>query len=164
MLTQRLTSTNAALDDRHAVWERTAGIHTWRDGFFENSDELHSVHRLPSLSSHGRSLARSVVSVAAQHTGRILLLPRSSVGSSHGAGSVATRETGVPRCSVGVFLLGWCKKFQRLWRRVTSRSFTAARLHPVLSGGKRPRASLPRKDITHLRQGDVPHSPTVGYF
>lgn len=114
------------------------------------------------LSCH--TVARSVVSVAAQHTGRILLLPRSSVGSSHGAGSVATRETGVPRCSVGVFLLGWCKKFQRLWRRVTSRSFTVARLHPVLSGGKRPRASLPRKDITHLRQGDVPHSLTVGYF
>lgn len=94
MLTQRLTSTNTALGDRHAVRERAAGIHTWRDGFFENSDELHSVHRLPSLSRH--TVARSVVSVAAQHTGRILLLPRSSVGSSHGRDQSLRERQGFP--------------------------------------------------------------------
>ncbi len=81
-------------------------IFTWRDRFFEDSDELHSVHRLPlslSLSLTLHSVANSIVSVAAQRSQRIIFLPRSSVGASHGAGSVGDKRADVPRCELGVF-------------------------------------------------------------
>ena len=59
---------------------------TWRDGFLEDRDELHSV---PSaLSSLGRCrLPRSA------HSG-IIFLQRGSVGASHGAGSVCEEGGG----------------------------------------------------------------------
>lgn len=58
------------------------GILTWRNGFFENSDELHSVLQLPL------SLRTRTVSVASQLTQRIICLPPSSVCTSHRAGSI----------------------------------------------------------------------------
>lgn len=90
------------------MWECVAPINTWRDRFFENSDELHSVHRLLSLSLH--TVASSIVSVAAQCSQRIIFLPQSSVGASHGAGSVGDKR-GVrsPLLSV-CFSLGWSGK------------------------------------------------------
>ncbi len=73
-------------------------ILTRRDRFFEDSDELHSAGC--SLSLH--SVASSLVSVAAQRSQRIIFLPRSSVGASHGAGSVGGKTGGSSRCSLGV--------------------------------------------------------------
>ena len=100
-------------------------IITWRDRFFEDCDELHSAG----------SLALSLsVSVAAQLAADYIS-SRSSVGGA--AGRVQAEGPGASSVC-----------FSRMGRE----TFTVAQSNvPFTScavGGKGPRASLPRKDIT----------------